>query len=146
MINALRRLNDALPELILGILIYGGAAEVIGLIFAGDKLFYTTGLVIGLSLSVFMAIHIALVIEESVRLGEGFGRRLAAKSVIRYLIVAAVLFIMMWLHIGSLIGAFIGIIGLKLSAYAQPILHKSIFKGDKACDTEVLTLKGEVGE
>ena len=134
MIHALRRLNDALPELILGILIYGAAALVLGIpvciLISADVVGYGVGLVTGIGLSVFMAIHIAIVIEDSVHRGEGATKILAAKSVLRYIVVAAVLFVMMWLHIGNIFAAFIGILGLKFSAYAQPVLHRSLFKND----------------
>ncbi len=141
MIQALRRLNEALPKLLLGILIYGALALVIGCVICAiiskDVIYYAAGLLIGIVLSVFMAIHIAIVIEDSVHRGEGATKILAAKSVMRYIIVAAVLFLMMWLHLGSLIGAFVGIIGLKVSAYAQPILNKALFKNDSTDNGEV---------
>ena len=141
MIHALRRLNEALPRLLLGILIYGALAMVVGCVVTAflsrDVAYFAVGLLIGTALSIFMAIHIALVIEDSVSRGEGATKILAAKSVMRYIIVAAVLFLMMWLHLGSLIGAFVGIIGLKVSAYAQPILNKALFKNDSTDNGEV---------
>lgn len=39
----LRRLNDALPGLVMGILIYGLAVELIGVWFVADKLRFTSG-------------------------------------------------------------------------------------------------------
>ena len=45
----LKRLNDALPELVLGIIVYGIAVELVGVWFVTDKLRYTTGLVIGIA-------------------------------------------------------------------------------------------------
>ena len=41
----LKRLNDALPELVLGIIVYGIVVELAGVWFVTDKLRYTTGLV-----------------------------------------------------------------------------------------------------
>ena len=46
----LKRLNDALPELVLGIIVYGIVVELAGVWFVTDKLRYTTGLVIGIAL------------------------------------------------------------------------------------------------
>ena len=45
----LKRLNDALPELVLGIIVYGIVVELAGVWFVTDKLRYTTGLVIGIA-------------------------------------------------------------------------------------------------
>ena len=35
---------------------------------------------------------------------------------------------MMYFKLGNLVTAFLGILGLKVSAYAQPFMHKVIFK------------------
>ena len=62
----LKRLNDALPGLIAGILLYGVLVEVIGVWFAEDKLRYTTGLLIGIALACGMAVHMAMVLQDTV--------------------------------------------------------------------------------
>ena len=43
----LRRINDALPGLVLGIIVYGVIVELAGVWFVTDKVRYTTGLLIG---------------------------------------------------------------------------------------------------
>lgn len=126
MIKEFRRLNEALPGLLLGILIYGGLVELIGVWFASDKLLFTTGLLIGIACALGMAIHLAIVLDETVRTQNASPKMIKLKSVLRYLVVVAVFFVMMWLHLGNLISAFIGVLGLKASAYAQPLLHKLI--------------------
>lgn len=126
MIKEIRRLNEALPGLLLGILIYGGLVELIGVWFASDKLLFTTGLFIGIACALGMAIHLAVVLDETVRTQNASPKMIKLKSVLRYLVVVAVFFVMMWLHLGNLISAFIGVLGLKASAYAQPLLHKLI--------------------
>lgn len=124
MIKEFKRLNEALPGLLLGILLYGGLIEVIGVWFVSDKLRYTSGLIIGISCAIGMAIHLAVILEETVRTKNASPRMIQMKSVLRYLVVVAVFFVMMWLNLGNLITAFIGVLGLKVSAYAQPLLHK----------------------
>ena len=114
MIKALKRLNEALPGLLLGIAIYGLIVEFAGVWFVSDKL--------------RMGIHLAMVIEEAVRMGDTGTKRLSFKSVLRYLVVVFVFFIMMYFHLGNLVSAFIGVLGLKVSAYVQPFMHKMIFK------------------
>ena len=41
----------------------------------------------------------------------------------RYAVVFIVFLLMMYFHIGSLVGAFLGIMGLKASAYMQSVFH-----------------------
>ncbi|MCR5397471.1 MAG: hypothetical protein K6E64_08385 [Lachnospiraceae bacterium] len=124
MIKEFRRLNEALPGLLLGILIYGGLVEVIGIWFVSDKIRYTTGLLIGIACAIGMAIHLAVILDETVRTQNAAPRMIKAKSVLRYIAVVVVFFVMMWLNLGNLYSAFIGVLGLKVSAYAQPLLHK----------------------
>ena len=128
MIKALKRLNEALPGLLLGIAIYGLIVEFAGVWFVSDKLRYTSGLWIGIACAMGMGIHLAMVIEEAVRMGDTGTKRLSFKSVLRYLVVVFVFFIMMYFHLGNLVSAFIGVLGLKVSAYVQPVMHKMIFK------------------
>ncbi|MCR4695456.1 MAG: hypothetical protein K5773_09070 [Pseudobutyrivibrio sp.] len=129
MINWMKRLNPALPGLVLGILIYGLLVEAVGVWFVSEKFLYTTGLFIGIACAIFMAIHISMIIEESIRIGKGHEKWLSFKSVMRYLIVCAVMVLMTWLKLGNMFTALIGIFGLKVSAYAQPLLYK-FFKTD----------------
>ena len=124
MINWMKRLNQALPGLVLGILIYGLIIELVGVWFVSDKIRYTSGLVIGIGCAVGLAIHIAMIIEESVRIGEGHEKYLSFKSVMRYLVLCAVLILMMVFKLGNMFTALIGVLGLKVSAYAQPLLYR----------------------
>ena len=128
MIKWMKRLNQALPMLVLGILAYGLLVELIGVWFVGDKIRYTTGLIIVIACAIGMAIHIAMIIEESVRIGEGHEKLLSFKSVLRYLVLCAVMIVMSYFKLGNMFTAIIGILGLKVSAYAQPLLNKFMTK------------------
>ena len=126
----LRRINDALPGLVLGIVIYGIVVELVGVWFVEDKLRYSTGLLIGISVAIGLAINIAQVIRDAVEIygADGARNRLIVKSVLRYLVVVVVFFVMMKFNLGNLATAFIGVLGLKVSAYLQPFAHKVILK------------------
>ena len=129
----LRRINDALPGLVLGIVIYGIVIELVGGWFVEDKLRYSTGLLIGISVAIGLAINIAQVIRDAVEFYGAVGarNRLIVKSVLRYLVVVVVFFVMMKFNLGNLATAFIGVLGLKVSAYLQPFAHKVILKLNK---------------
>ncbi|MBR5565294.1 MAG: hypothetical protein IKW08_03910 [Roseburia sp.] len=126
----LRRLNDALPGLVLGIVIYGIVVELVGVWFVEDKLRYSTGLLIGIGVAIGLAINIAQVIRDAVEIygADGSRNRLIMKSVLRYLVVVVVFFVMMKFNLGNMVMAFIGVLGLKVSAYLQPFAHKVILK------------------
>lgn len=137
----LKRLNDALPGLIMGILVYGALVEVLGVWFVEDKLRYTTGLGIGIALACGMAVNMAVVLQDAVDVyGESHARaRIVGKSILRYVIVVVIFFVMMKFHLGNLITAFIGVFGLKASAYLQPVAHNWYLKrkgrGDVSSDS-----------
>lgn len=123
----LKRLNKVLPELILGILIYGILVQITGVWLVEDKVLYSTGLWIGIALAIGMAIHMAVVIEDAVSLGSGQGK-IITMSLLRYIVVVLVFGVTMYFHLGDPIVTFIGVMGLKIAAYVQPFFHKVILK------------------
>ena len=126
----LRRINPALPGLIAGILIYGLIVQLMGVWFVADKLGYSIGLWYGIAIGIGMAINLATVIYDAVTFdGEGnANKRVAAKSMLRYLVVAILFGILGYFEFGNLFTAFLGVMGLKFSAYAQPLLNKIVNK------------------
>ena len=64
----LKRINDVLPELILEIFLYGLLVQLTGVWFVENKLLYSTGLWIGIAAAMGMAIHMAVVILDTMDL------------------------------------------------------------------------------
>lgn len=122
----LKRINESLPGLVAGIIIYGVVLQLVGMWFIDDKWAYSIGLWYGIVIAVGMGIHIAVVIYDTVSFyGQGdANRRVAAKSVLRYIIVVILFFILGYFNFGNLIAAVVGAMGLKVSAYMQPLLKK----------------------
>lgn len=126
----LKRINEALPGLLAGIFIYGLLIQFTGVWFVTDKLSYSIGLWYGIAIACGIAINLAVVIYDAVAFDTD-GRaniRVAAKSVLRYVVVAVLLFILGYFNLGNLFTAFLGIMGLKASAYIQPLLNKVVNK------------------
>ena len=89
-----------------------------------DKLRYSTGLWAGIIMGVGLAIHLAIVIRDTVEMGgdtKHANGRVIAKSLMRYGTVVILFFILGYFHLGNLITAFLGVMGLKVSAYLQPV-------------------------
>lgn len=126
----LKRLNDALPGLVLGIILYGIIIELIGIWFVPDKVMFTSGLWIGIAVAVGMAVHIAVVLVDAVDLqgGEKVRRKIVAQYLLRYIVVVAVFLLIMIFHLGNLLAAFVGVMGLKAAAYVQPFMHRVFLK------------------
>lgn len=128
----LRRLNKALPGLVLGIIIYGVLLQVIGMWLVDDRLRYTTGLWIGIGCALFMAVHMAMSIEDAVSIGteDGAKKKTIASAMTRYLVVLVVLVATFYFHLGMILPAFMGVFGLKISAYLQPLFYRLTGKKD----------------
>ena len=122
----LRRINDALPGLVAGIILYGIIIQITGVWFVEDRLSYSIGLWYGITIAIGMAINLAKVIFDSVTIygEENANRRIIMKSVMRYAVVVILFFILGYFKFGSLYTALIGILGLKVSAYVQPLFQK----------------------
>lgn len=125
----IRRLNKALPALLLGIVLYGIVIQFAGIWFVKDKLLYSTGLWIGIVLAVGMAVHMAVVIEDSVTLyGEDGGKnKVIMWSLLRYAVVVVVFFVTAKFRLGNILMVFVGVMGLKAAAYLQPFIHRVLY-------------------
>ena len=122
----LKRLNEALPGLVLGIIIYGILLQFTGVWLVDDKLRYSSGLWIGIGCALFMAIHMAMSIEDAVSIGteDGAKKKTIASAMIRYVVVLLVLVVTFYFNLGMILPAFFEVLGLKISAYAQPLFYR----------------------
>lgn len=117
--------NDALPDLVIGIVIFGIIALIIPIFFVQQKLYYALGLLIGLCCAVFSACNMAKGIAQAVDYDEGTAtRQMQRGSAFRYGVELVILGILMVFNFASPIAAFIGMISLKVSAYLAPFTHK----------------------
>ena len=126
----LRRINPSLPGLVAGIIIYGLIIQLAGVWFVEDKIGYSIGLWYGIAIAIGMGVNLAMVIYDSVTFyGEGnANKRVVAKSMLRYIVVAVLFFILGYFEFGNLFTAILGVFGLKISAYMQPLLNKLVNK------------------
>ena len=95
-----------------------------------DKWAYSIGLWYGIAIAIGMGINMAVVIYDTVTFydAENANKQVAAKSVLRYGVVAVLLGILGYFNFGNLLAAFVGVMGLKVSAYMQPLLTKIVNK------------------
>lgn len=118
-------MNRALPGLLGGIVLFGAVSQIVGLFFVEEKINYSIGLWVGVLMAVFMAVHMAWSLNRALGQDLKGAQSVATKqNIIRYLIVVLILGILMITEIGNPIAAFVGVMGLKVSAYLQPIFEK----------------------
>ena len=118
----LKTQNEALADLILGILIFGILVVFVGLFVAPDKA------VLGTATSVIRAVHMAVTLDRQLDYGEKDARAYAARNYgIRYLIMIAVLLVSTRLGVSGMAGAVIGLFSMKPAAILSPQIHKYIY-------------------
>lgn len=137
----LRRINRALPGMIMGILLYGIVVELAGVWFVADKLRYTTGLWIGIAAAVGMSVHMAVILFDSMDLSEnGAKSKVTMQYMLRYLVLVIIFFVTAYFELGNVVMLFFGVMGLKAGAYLQPFTDKIISKitgrGDESSTDE----------
>ena len=144
----LKRINPSLPGLVAGIVIFGLLVQLTGVWFVEDKLGYSIGLWYGVAIGIGMAINLATVIYDAVTFdGEGnANKRVAAKSMLRYIVVAILFGILGYFEFGNLFTAFLGVMGLKFSDYAQPLLNKIVNKLTGGSDAASSDENSEINE
>lgn len=139
-LNELKRINSILPELIIEMLVYGVFMQVTVIWFVKEKLFYSVGLWIGVMAAIAMAIHMSVVILDSLDAVTEKKARIntTVHALVRYIVILIIFFILYYFRIGNILAVFLGTMGLKAAAYFHPFAHKfrkrQKERGDKSTD------------
>lgn len=118
------KMNRTLFELETGILVFGILCQLCLLPFAkrGE---YSAGLWIGILTAVFAAFHMWRSLDRGLDLGEkGAAGYLGRQHMIRYLVIVVILGLTAVSGKANPLTAFLGIMGLKVSAYLQPFTRR----------------------
>lgn len=124
-------LLGTLSEMITGMILFGIVCELIGIWFVPNRLKYTLGVWIGIAIAAFMASHMAWTFNSSIdKDGKTATGRVRLQAFLRYFVVLGLFAVLLFTDFTYPLAAFLGIMGLKVSAYLQPLIHK-IFKAIK---------------
>lgn len=119
-----RKIDPTLLELCLGILAYGIVFEIVLLCFSREFT-YSLGLLIGVVLALAGSIHMWWSLNRGLDLPEKEAvKSLSTHNIIRYVILAAMLAILAGTKLANPIFAFAGYMGMKVSAYCNPLIHR----------------------
>lgn len=133
MIKKINQLNKALLALWVSILLFGVVCQIVGVLFVKNPVSYSLGLWIGIIVALAMAYHMAYALNSALDLGERAAQIFVTKhNMIRYAVVVSVLGILMISEMANPLAAFLGIMGLKVGAYFQPLTDKLISRLGKS--------------
>lgn len=120
----IQKVNRTLFELETGIFIFAVICQFVLLFFSNRKEL-SIGLWTGVFMAFFCAWHMWWTLERGLELGEkGAAAYLGRQNMIRYILIVMVLGLTALWGIGNPLTAFTGVMGLKVSAYMQPLTKK----------------------
>lgn len=119
-----RKIDPTLLELCIGIVAYGVIFEIVLLVFSRNPA-YSIGLWIGVILALAGAFHMWWSLNRGLDLPEKAAvKSMSTQNIIRYVMIAAVLAVLMCTSFANPIFAFCGYMGMKVSAYLNPLIHR----------------------
>lgn len=121
--------DTVVKDMTLIMIVYGLLIQVICFFVAGDLLKATVGLWIGIVAAVLMLRNMRDSLIEALDLGEAGARKYVQSAYMkRYIAVVVVFVVVSLLDIANVLTLLAGVMGLKVSAYLQPIKHKIFSK------------------
>lgn len=124
MIHFFQKADTTVKEMWIGVAVWGIACELVTVWFVKDRIYSGLGLLIGCILAAAGVWHMWRTIDQALDLGDGAQKFMTARSWIRYGMFVAVFAVLMVTDAADPLTAFLGLMGMKMSAYLQPTVHK----------------------
>lgn len=119
-----KKMDPTLFDLCLGIFLYGVVFEII-LLFFSRKASYSMGLWIGIVLAVAGSVHMWWSLNRGLDMAsKDAGKAVGANNLVRYLLLVIVFAVLVYTDFANPILAFCGYMGMKISAYLNPMIRK----------------------
>ncbi len=122
--NMKKKIDPTLFDLCLGIFLYGVVFQLI-LLFFSREASYSLGLWIGIVLAIAGSVHMWWSLNRGMdQAAKQAARTIGTNNLIRYFMLAAVIFTLIYTDFANPIFTFCGYMGMKISAYLNPWLRK----------------------
>lgn len=119
-----KKIDSTLFELCLGIFLYGIVFQVV-LLFFSREISYSLGLWIGVVLASAGAVHMWWSIDRGMdQAAKQAAKTVGANNLIRYFVLVIVMLVLIYTDFANPMLMFCGYMGMKISAYMNPWLHK----------------------
>lgn len=123
-----KKIDGTLFDLCLGIFLYGIICQVVILFFPHTPE-YSIGLWIGIFLGIFGSIHMWWSLDRGLEMASKDAMKtVGTQSILRYLVLVIAMALLVVSGFANPLFAFLGYMGMKISAYMQPFTRKISFK------------------
>lgn len=124
-VEKLKESNRTLLEMQTGLLLWGLICQIVGMLFVTDQLYYARGLWFGIVFAMISTVHMYRTLDRALDFDEEGARKIIFRGyLIRYVLFVVILFIIMITEVMNPLVVFMAYMGLKVTAYLQPITHK----------------------
>ena len=124
-IDRLKSKNRTLLEMYAGIVFWGIVCQAVGIFFVSNQGLYARSLWFGILFALVNTIHMYRSLDRALDFDEKTASKMIYRSYLfRYVSVALVLLMVMITEVMNPLVVFLGYMGLKVTAYLQPITHK----------------------
>lgn len=126
----MKKMNETLVDLIIGIVFCTVVISIIGLLITNNKLSFILGELLGSGIAIMLSFHLNASISRALDMNEEGAAKYTKKMAVLRLIImgCAVVVALTFPEVFSVIGTLLGILGLKISAYLQPLTNRFITK------------------
>lgn len=119
------KIDRTLFEMSIGILAWGIICQVVGIFLVEDKGAYSIGIWLGVLLAMISAVHMWWGLDKMLDYSQDVAmKRMLKHNILRYILIAGILAFIMVSGVANPLATFLTLIGLKISAYIQPLTHK----------------------
>lgn len=124
----MKEADETLRDLKTGIVIVTIVLELLALVFAPGKLAFCLGILLGGAVAFGLSIHMYSSLDVALDMdSDSASKYIRKKTGFRMVIMGVAVFLAcIFPAYLNVIGVVAGLLGLKLSAYAQPVIHKYI--------------------
>lgn len=124
--------NSTLLEMWVGIVIFCTVCQLSIVWFLEDKAGFSIGLWLGGLVAMIATLHLSISLERALDYDEGGAKKhMVIQNMVRYFVLIIFLAILMITDFANPLAAFLGVMGIKMGAYLQPLIHKVIGKMKK---------------
>lgn len=122
-----------MTDMIVIMALFGLVVQLVCLFIPGDRLRMAAGLWIGVATGVGLLVNMRSSLSEALVMDpEGATRYMQKSYAKRYIVVIVSFMAIAYFELANIYTLLIGVMGLKFSAYLQPIMHKLFKKVKKS--------------